>query len=92
MRYEQHEAICRICQLKRRATFGTLRENHGLHDHKYIYNTRYLLVLSALYGWPFSCMRVTSITFNKLPTFLTFRVSQNDINNDNLLKFGSVIG
>jgi hypothetical protein len=83
MRYEQHEAICRICQLKRRATFGTLRENHGLHDHKYIYNTRYLLVLSALYGWPFSskldlhgvkrsiflCMRVTSITFDNLRHF-----------------------
>jgi hypothetical protein len=28
--------------------------------------------------------------FNKLPSFLTFRVSQND--DDNLLKFGSIIG
>jgi hypothetical protein len=29
---------------------------------------------------------------NKLPAFLSFRVSQNHIINDNLLKFRSVIG
>jgi hypothetical protein len=37
----------------------------------------------------------TVFTYNpltKLQTFLTFRASQNDIINDNLLKFGWIIG
>jgi hypothetical protein len=37
-------------------------------------------------------LKSTYKLFNKLPSFLTFRVSQNDIINDNLLKFGSIIG
>jgi hypothetical protein len=47
------------------------------------------------WAWPASTTIIYNNLYNpftKLPTFLTFRASQNDIINDNLLKFGSVIG
>jgi hypothetical protein len=35
---------------------------------------------------------IYGIYIHKTPVFMTFRVSQHDIINDNLLKFGSLIG